>query len=73
MKVKEPATIIVALLRVAGEDRIEMMISYLQSIFLEYRNKETSRKFFSPMPQVGKSKKDTGIGLKGDEKGGSRW
>lgn len=46
MKVKEPATIIVALLRVAGEDRIEMMISYLQSIFLEYRNKETSRIFF---------------------------
>jgi len=48
VKVKEPATIIVALLRVAGEDRIEMMISYLQSIFLEYRNKETSRKFFFP-------------------------
>lgn len=48
MKVKKPATIIVALLRVAGEDRIEMMISYLQSIFLEYRNKETSRKFFFP-------------------------
>lgn len=48
MKVKEPATIIVALLRVAGEDRIEMMISYLQSIFLGYRNKETSRKIFFP-------------------------